>query len=362
MYPALAVGASLRASAEPPLDLHLVGTHTGLERRLFEESGLPAHYLMARPMPARKGLKWLVNAGYLSGAVVQAHGLVRRLRPHAVVGTGGYASVPVLRAASSRGVPTHIHEMDAYAGRANRMLAARASSVSVGFEPALAQLGRPDGQVTGNPLREGFGAPDPGSARERFGLDPVRPLILVFGGSRGALAINEAMVPASEALIRDHGAQVLLITGRDHLGHCKGLATRLTSDCRRHLHLIEYVAEGMPDLMAAAQLAITRSGAATVSELAAARLPAILIPYPYAMADHQRANASVLEAAGAAAVVDQEEAVRPGFLEGLAGSLLKEKPRLQAMGEAAYRCARLDAADRIAQIVLELASRTRAEE
>jgi UDP-N-acetylglucosamine--N-acetylmuramyl-(pentapeptide) pyrophosphoryl-undecaprenol N-acetylglucosamine transferase len=118
----------------------------------------------------------------------------------------------------------------------------------------------------------------------------------------------------------------------------------------------------MPDLMAAADLAVTRAGAATVSELAAARLPAILIPSPYAMADHQRANAAVLEAAGAAVVVDQAQAVASGRLEGLVGDLLKEKNRLVAMSEAAHRCAKVDAADRIAEIALEMASPDRAEE
>lgn len=362
MYPALAVADSLRVLASGPLDLHLVGTRTGLERQLFEESGLPAHYLMARPLPARRNLRWFLNAAHLAGAILQARNLVRRLGPAAVVGTGGYASVPVLRAAIDLQVPTHIHEMDAYAGRANRMLARRATSVSVGFEPALSQLGRPDGTVTGNPLRRGFASPDPAAARARYGLSATRPLLLVFGGSRGALAINEAVIAAATGIIGRAGAQILLVTGKGHLERCKQLAQGVPPEHRDLLCLTEYVEEGMADLMAAAQLAITRAGAATVSELAAARLPAILIPYPYAMADHQRANASVLEAAGAAIVVAQETAIRPGVLEGLVEDLLKEKTRLEAMGEAAHRCARLDAADRIAEIVLRMASRSRAEE
>jgi UDP-N-acetylglucosamine--N-acetylmuramyl-(pentapeptide) pyrophosphoryl-undecaprenol N-acetylglucosamine transferase len=225
--------------ADDQIDLHLVGTRTGLEQRLFEESGLTSHYLMARPLPARKGIRWIINAGYLAGAVLQAKGLVRRLRPDAAVGTGGYASVPVLRAAASMGVPTLVHEMDAHAGRANRMLARAATRVTAGFQPALAQLGRLDGTVTGNPLRAGFRDPDPGAARERHGLDRERPLVLVFGGSRGALALSEAALASAPAIVGESGAQIVLITGRGHLEHCQELAADHSPETRAHLHVME---------------------------------------------------------------------------------------------------------------------------
>jgi len=310
---------------------------------------------MARPLPARKGLKWAVNFLSLGGALVQAVFLLRGLRPDAVAGTGGYASVCVIRAAQILGVPTLVHEMDAHAGRANRITARRATRVTVGFERAAAELGRPDAVVTGNPLRPEFRNPDPARALERYGLEQGRRTVVVLGGSRGAVALTDAAVRAAPD-VASFGAQMLVVTGRGNLEQAEALAEALPAESRTHLRLVEYVSEGMADLFAAADVAVCRAGAATVHELAASGLPAILVPYPYATGDHQRSNALTLAEAGAAVVVDQAEVVAPGRLGGLLRDLVNEENRLRAMSAAARAWARPDAAAEIARLVLELAS------
>jgi len=353
VYPALAVADSLRAIGN--IDIHLVGTKTGLERKLFEESGLPGHYLMARPLPARKGPRWAANCLSIGGALVQAVLLLRRLRPRVVAGTGGYASVCVIRAAQLLGVPTLVHEMDAHAGRANRAVVRRATKVTVGFSSAASELGRPDAVVTGNPLRPQFHSPDPAGAAERYGLEAGRRTVLVLGGSRGAVALTEAAVGAAPD-VSAAGAQLVVIAGRGNMEQAERWAKELPTEARAQLHLVEYVSEGIADLFAAADLAVCRAGAATVFELAATGLPAILIPYPYATGDHQRRNAQALAEAGAALLVDQAEVVGPGLLGGLLRGLLNEENRLRRMSAAARAWARPDAAAEIARLVFELAS------
>jgi UDP-N-acetylglucosamine--N-acetylmuramyl-(pentapeptide) pyrophosphoryl-undecaprenol N-acetylglucosamine transferase len=353
VYPALAVAESLRELAGDA-EVHLVGTRTGLEAKLFAESALAAHYLVAKPLPARKGGRWVVAAACMAASMVQASALVRRLRPSVVIGTGGYASVPVVTAAQRRRVPTLVHEMDAHPGRANQLLAGRATRVTVGFAPALDALQRPDGFVTGNPLRGEFASPSREHGRARLGLpDDGSPVVLVMGGSRGAVALNAAAVAAARALTAA-GARIVLVTGRGNLEETLALVAELPETAREGLHVLEYLEGGVADALAAADVAVTRAGAATISELAAVGLPAVLVPYPYATGQHQRLNAEEYAKCGAALALAQADAAAPGALEGLLGDLLKERHRLSRMAQAARAYARPRAAADVARLALEL--------
>ncbi len=305
-------------------------------------------------MPARKGVKWLRALASIGLAMVQARALLRELRPDVVIGTGGYASVCVLKAAIRFGVPTLIHDMDAHPGRANRMLARGVTRATVGFAAAAAKLGRDDVDVPGNPLRREFFEADGSRARERLGLGPDRPLVLVYGGSRGAVALNQAGV-ACAADVLEAGADLLIVTGRGNLEATESAVSQLPADARAGVRLLEYVETGMADLRAASAVAVCRSGGATVFELAATGLPGILVPYPYSMEQHQRANAQAYADAGAGVVLDQSEVERPGVLAGLLSDLLKNTDRLNRMREAAREFARPKAAEDIARIALSLA-------
>lgn len=348
------LAASSDAAALRALDIQLIGTKTGLETRLFAEAGLPCHYLSARPLPARKGLRWCGALLSIARALAEAWLLLRRLRPDVVVGIGGYASVCVLRAAQSLGIPTHVHENDSHVGRSNQVLMRRATSISTGFAGVADSMGRSDAVVTGNPLRAEFASRDGARARARYGVEPGVPLVVVTGGSRGAVALNRAAIAAVLEVVAD-GAEVLLVTGRGNLAECEELAGELPEAARQGLHLVEYVADGMADLLSAADVAVSRSGALTVFELAACGTPALLVPYPYATQEHQRANAEICAASGAAEVIDQQEAVAPGVLAERLRALLADPGAREAMRRGASDFARPDASERIARMVLALA-------
>lgn len=289
--------------------------------------------------------------------MLEARSLLTRLHPSVAVGIGGYASVCVLRVAQRMGIPTHIHENDSRPGRANLSLARCATSVSAGFAGALEAMGRPDGLATGNPVRGEFLTAEGGRARRRLGLPEGEPLVLVTGGSRGAVALNKAALRAATAVAPL--ARIVLITGKGNLAECAAEAGRLAEPARSRLTLLEYVDEGMADLMAAASLVVARAGAQTVFELAAVGAASLLVPYPFATQLHQHANAEAFRAAGGARVLDQTEAVRPGVLGDAIAGLLGDPAALTAMREGARGFARADASDRIASAILETARRGR---
>jgi len=262
-----------------------------------------------------------------------------------VLGGGGYVAGPVGLAAVTRRVPLALTEADSHLGVANRMLASFARRVFLAFPIA----GR-DGsryEVTGRPIPAGTAGADRTAARERFGIDPEERCLLVFGGSLGARRLNEAAI---EAFGREAPFAVVHASGRrDH----EELRARLDElGAPAHYRLEPYIVP-FADAYAAADLAAARSGG-SVFELAAAGLPAILVPYPHATADHQSGNARWMADGGAAVVVPDAE-LDAERLRAEATVLMDDGERLERMAEAARALARPDAADRIADALLELA-------
>ena len=276
----------------------------------------------------------------------QARRLVRRLKPVLAVGFGGYASVPSVMAAQRAGLPTLLHEQNAVLGRANRLLAARAQAVATSF-PATAGLGHRMGRFTGNPVRAAIA-----SVGERAypSLDgPLR--LLVLGGSQGARVFARLTPGAIEAIPpglreRVHIAQQCR---PEDLERVRAAYAALG----RPVELAEFFAD-IADRIAAAHLVISRSGASTVAELAAAGRPAILLPYPHATDDHQTANAAAFCGAGGGWVMPEAEASAPRLAERLA-SLLAHPGALSLAAAAARNFGRRDAAQRLADLVEELA-------
>jgi UDP-N-acetylglucosamine--N-acetylmuramyl-(pentapeptide) pyrophosphoryl-undecaprenol N-acetylglucosamine transferase len=260
------------------------------------------------------------------------------------MGGGGYVAAPTGIAAATMGLPLVLTEADSHLGLANRLLAPRADRVCLAFPVA----GREGDRylVTGRPVPAAIAAADRDRARERFAIPPDVPCLLIFGGSLGALRINRAaataFAPGGPA--GEHPYHVLHIAGaRDYPVVAPALegASRYT--------LLEY----MPDLgdpLAACDLVLSRSGG-SVFELTAAGRPAVLVPYPYASARHQHANARWMEQAGAATIVEDAELDAERLLAEVA-PLLADRDRLAAMAAASRRIARPDAADRVAAEVI----------
>ena len=293
--PLLALADYIRAH-EPDAGIYALGTAEGLEARLVPERGYELEVIERLPFPRRPNLYAIRFPLRFLKAVSQVEQIIKRRQIDVVVGFGGYASAPAYEAARKSGTSLVIHEANALPGMANRRAAKYADAVGVAFEPAL---NLPNSTFTGMPLRleiEGIVAkPAKQAARTSFGLDPNTPTLLVTGGSLGAKRINDAVVASKTALIAA-GIQVL---------HVAGTRSELEPEVDRIYHRIGYC-DQMQLAIAAADFAISRAGASTVSEFAAVGLPAVYVPYAVGNGE-QELNARDLVAAGGGVLVKDSE-------------------------------------------------------
>jgi undecaprenyldiphospho-muramoylpentapeptide beta-N-acetylglucosaminyltransferase len=360
VLPGVAIGRALVARGYAPETIHFVGSDRGIERRLVPEAGFPLTVLPGRGIQRALSARALAdNASAvigLSRACGQAFALVRRLRPRVLVALGGYASVPAALAAAVLRIPIVVAEQNAVPGAANRVVAkiARASAAS------FPDTDLPRVVVTGNPVREEVLAVDrindSARARATLGIDEGRLLVAAFGGSLGARRINEAVIGAAERWADRGDLAVRHVIGeRDWerlRSRAEALAARYTPG---HLQYQPVVYEDdMPTLYAAADVALCRSGATSVAELAVVGLPSVLVPLPGAPGDHQTANARALVDAGAAILVPDPQCDAARVDVEVTG-LLTEPSVLARMSSAARRTARPDAADRVAELVERIA-------
>jgi len=307
---------------------------------LLPAKGFPFVLLPLEPLYRRqwwKNLRWLFLLPRLRGEVDR---LLDAERPALVIGTGGYASGPVVWRAARRGIPTAMLELNAYPGLAVRWLARSVRELWLGSPEARRYL-RPGPRTsvveTGAPIT----APDPalrGEVVKRFGLDPGRPVLLITGGSQGALAVNKVVAEWITAG-GTAGLQVLWATGKATFGRFEALHRPPS------VQVYDFL-DPIGPAYAAADLALARAGMMTVAELCAWGVPSILVPLPSAAADHQTPNAVAMAAAGAAIHLPQQE-LSAGRLGELVTGLLADRSRLAAMKSAAIARARPDALDRI---------------
>jgi undecaprenyldiphospho-muramoylpentapeptide beta-N-acetylglucosaminyltransferase len=347
--PAIAVAQALVARGHPAASIRFVGSSRGVEARLVPAAGftvtlLPGRGIQRRLTPANL----TAVAGILLG-VVRAVVLLARLRPAVVLSVGGYASVPCVLAAAILRVPLVLAEQNARPGAANRLAARVARAAAVAF-PATPL---PRAVVTGNPVRPEVRACDRSpagraAARAALGLPEGRRVVLVFGGSLGARRINDAVVGALLRWASRCDLAVRHVTGPRDYERVRAAAPALPA--RGLVWSPVAFEERMGLALAAADLAVCRAGASTIAELAAAGVPAVLVPFPAAAGDHQTHNARAVAAAGGAVVVPDAECT-PERLAHEVDALLADEPRLAAMGEAVRRLDRPDAAERVADLL-----------
>lgn len=325
VFPALAVAEELRARGN---EVVWMGTRAGLEAKLVPQAGYPIEWISITGLRGKGLLSWLSAPLRLVRAFVEALRIVYRQAPHVVMGLGGFASGPGGVAAFVLRKPLVIHEQNAAAGLTNRILAWLADLVLEAFPNSFAR--RQQARCVGNPVRAEILALAPPEERLATRSGPIR--LLVLGGSLGALAINE-MVPAALAkLAGNHRPKVRHQAGR-------------TLDAARSAYaktdVIADVQEFIDDMAAAyewADLVVCRAGALTVAELAAAGLPAVLIPFPHATDDHQSYNGAYLSDRGAAILVQQRELNADRLAETLR-DLCRDRARLLAMAKSARAAA-----------------------
>jgi UDP-N-acetylglucosamine--N-acetylmuramyl-(pentapeptide) pyrophosphoryl-undecaprenol N-acetylglucosamine transferase len=286
----------------------------------------------------------------LAAGAVQAGRLLRRLSPAAVIGFGGYPSVPPMLAAACLRLPTLIHEQNAVLGRANRLLASRMGHIATGFPSidGLRPADRARASYTGNPVRPAVLAAGEAGYRPPAEVGPIE--LLVLGGSQGARVFSEIVPPALAALPPPLRA-ALRVSQQARAEDLAAAAGRY-AEAGIAAALDTFFAD-VPHRLLRAHLVICRAGASTVAELAAVGRPALLVPYPYAADDHQTANARAFAAAGGGWVVAQAD-LDAGMLAGRLGQLLADGPGLSAAARRASRFGRRDAAHRLALLALSL--------
>lgn len=339
LMPALAIAEELRRAA-PGIEPVLVGAERGIESRLLPNRDFRYHLLASEPIYRRqwwKNVRWPFLAVRL---LRQVSALLQKERPLAVLGTGGYASAPVVWLAARRGIPTAIQEQNAWPGLATRRLSRSVRQIYLGLPEARARLPRTPGTEifdTGNPISP----PTParrGAARARFGLTDEKPVVLITGGSQGAVAINE-LVSAWLASGGGKGIVVLWATGR--ASHEQYAALNQPPA----VQVFDFL-DPMADAYAVADLVVARAGMMTGAELCAWGLPSILVPLPTAAADHQTWNARALSEAGAALMLTQTGLTSVALGEAILG-VVGDAGRRAAMAQAARERGRPAAASQI---------------
>lgn len=366
VYPALALAAELGRGG---VDVVYVGSGLGPERTLAADAGLAFEAIDVMGLERRIGWRSAVAVGKLAGSVRRCVGILRRAAPDAVVSTGGYVGLPVAVAARIRHLPLVLHEQNAVLGLSNRLAARFADAVALSFPGTGEALGE-RGQVVGNPVRPEIAALAAlggdearrgarAAAAGHFGFERgARRTLLLTGGSQGARRINDAALGPGGLYERwraDDRVQVLHLTGaRNAEAVQAALESLRRPDDRIAWRAVAYTPR-MDLAYGLADLAVSRAGASTIAELEAAGVPAILVPYPFATADHQSANAAVVERAGAAVAIPDGE-LDGARLGDVAERLLFDDDALARMRGAMAGLAQPDAARSLAALVRQVVS------
>jgi UDP-N-acetylglucosamine--N-acetylmuramyl-(pentapeptide) pyrophosphoryl-undecaprenol N-acetylglucosamine transferase len=348
------VAARLRESG---VEVHWIGSRTGIEARRVPEAGLPFHTIPVGKL--RRYWDWQ-NVPDLAlrapAGLARSWRLLRRLRPALVLATGGFVALPPALAARALRIPLVVHEQTSVPGLANRVAGRFAQRIALTFPLTGAEFSKERTVLTGNPLRPELRGGDPAAAHRRFELEPARPIVYVTGGALGAHRINRNVGQALPRLL--DLCQVIHQCGDNartgDRAWLAGRAQALPPALRARYALIPYVGDELRDVYAAAALVVGRSGAGTVNECCQLGLPALYVPLPGTSGDEQTANARLVEAAGGAVVFPQVSLTPDGLVEAVA-RLLADRAALARMGERARSLAVPDAADRIVRVLFEVA-------
>lgn len=342
VFPALAVAEQLRARNVPVV---WMGTRNGLEATLVPKAGIPVEWIEVSGLRG-KGLGRKLRTPLMLGrALWQASAILRRLRPRVVLGMGGFASGPGGMMARLLGIPLVLHEQNAIAGMTNRWLARFASQTLEAFPNTFPPARR--AITVGNPVRAAIAALPP--PEQRWADRSGRPRLLVLGGSQGALALNRLVPQALTLLGDDQRPEVWHQAG----GQLHAAAEAAYQEAGVTARLTPFI-EDMAEAYGWADLVLCRAGALTIAELAAAGVGALLIPFPFAVDDHQTANARFLEQGGAA-LIRQQADLNAERLAATLRELLGDRGRLLDMAQAARRLAKIEAAEQVARACLDQA-------
>lgn len=348
IFPAIALGASVRARAKGA-ELLFVCSDRYLDRRIFTREKLAFMCLSSNKLPYRPTLSILAFLTKLVIDIVKTWAILAREKPEVIVGFGGYVSFPVVMVGRLRGVPIVVHEQNVVPGRANAFLFRFADSIALAFPqtlPLLSGRDRKKAVVTGNPIRTEMLRNDREAASKAFGLEGGKFTILVIGGSQGAHNLNKVFAESVSAMDerRRGSLQIIHIAGEKDCAWVR----KAYEDSRVANRVFPFI-DNIDRAYSAADLVVTRSGAAALFEVAYYAKPMILVPYPYAMS-HQKENALVFSGRGAALFAEEKDLSSQKF-GSIITELMQDERKLRAMSEASAALSMPDASEALAGVV-----------
>ncbi|GGF77790.1 UDP-N-acetylglucosamine--N-acetylmuramyl-(pentapeptide) pyrophosphoryl-undecaprenol N-acetylglucosamine transferase 1 [Paenibacillus albidus] len=349
IYPAVAVARQLEAE-EGPADFLYIGGTRGLESKLVPQENLPFKAIDITGFRRKLSMDNVKTVLRFLRGVKASKKMLREFKPDVVIGTGGYVCGPVVYAASRLGIPTLIHEQNAIPGLTNRFLSRYADTVAVSFEGMESAFpGCKNVIYTGNPRATTVTNASPQRGFASLGIPEGSTVVLVVGGSRGAKAINQAMIEMAPFVGKGNGVHYVYVTGEPYYEDTRKALRQNLGGLPNWLHVLPYI-HNMPEVLACTSLIVNRAGASFLAEITALGIPSVLIPSPNVTNNHQEANARQLEREGAAVVLLEKD---------LTGQALHQAVE-QIIGDAAVQCKmseaslRLGKRDSAALVVKEL--------
>lgn len=348
IYPALALIEAIKKK-DPSTEVLYVGTTKGLESKIVPNAGIDFKTIEIQGFKRSLSPKNFKTVYLFLKSVQDSKKIIKEFKPDVVIGTGGYVCGAVVYAAARLKIKTIIHEQNSVAGVTNKFLSHFVDKIGICFDDVRKEFPEKKVVFTGNPrAQQVAGMPKTGRLQE-FGLDPNKETILIFGGSRGALGINNASLDALK-LFSDRPYQVLFVTGRVH--YDKIMEDERVKDLPQNVVIKPYIAD-MPAILPEITAIVGRAGATSLAEITALGIPTILIPSPYVTHDHQTKNAQSLVNKGAALMIKEDELSGQVLFESIEKMMADPKTKEQ-MAANAKKAGVPDAADRLYEVIKEL--------
>lgn len=352
--PAISI-ADYAKSQDTEFEALFIGTKRGLESKLVPKAGYDIKYIDITGFNRKNLLKNVSVVAKLIKSRIDCRKIIREFKPDCVVCTGGYVSGPVIMAAAKEGVPSLIHEQNVYPGLTVKGSEKYVDYLAVSFDETVNLMNAKEKcVVTGNPIRTQILEANKEEARKKLGID--KPFVLVFGGSLGAQRINDTMLNIIPRLKQNGNIRLLFGTGERNYDAIRDAVTKLGIDENdENIQILPYI-DNMAEVMAAADVVVARSGAITVSELAALGKPSVLIPSPNVVRNHQEQNAREFEKNGAAEVITEAE-LTPDVLYKTVCEMIENNEYLAKMSENLIKMAKTDALPKIYELMIKMSEK-----
>ncbi|KRM01007.1 undecaprenyldiphospho-muramoylpentapeptide beta-N-acetylglucosaminyltransferase [Lentilactobacillus farraginis] len=348
IYPALAIIEDLMKQ-EPDSEVLYVGSHRGLESSIVPKQGIKFVALRIQGFKRSLSLENFKTIALFLKSVHESKKIIRDFKPDVVIGTGGYVSGAVVYAAAKAHVPTIIHEQNSAVGLTNKFLSRYVDKIAIGFHEAKAQFPEEKVIFAGNPRAQQVANVHSDFKWSSLGLDDNRDTVLIFGGSQGAPAINNAVIGAIKDF-NQRSYQVVFVTGQKRYEHV--MTALAKTRINQNIKILPYI-HNMPQVLPSVALIIGRAGATSIAEITALGIPAVLIPSPYVTADHQTKNTMSLVSRGAALMIKEAD-LNPKNLLKAVDQLMHDPKERGKMSENSKKLGVVNSADRILAIARDL--------